>query len=43
MACPAATMLKLTIDHRELEVSAGATTLKGMPDSAEGCVVKATR
>jgi hypothetical protein len=36
-------MLKLMIGNREVELSAGATTVKGMPNSAKGPVVKATR
>jgi hypothetical protein len=36
-------MLKLTIDHDEVELWGGETTLKAMPDSTEGPVAKATR
>jgi hypothetical protein len=36
-------MLMLMIDYREVELSAGPITLKGMPNGTEGPVVKATR
>jgi hypothetical protein len=42
-ACLAATMLKLKIDHREVELSAVGTILKSMANNAKGSVVRATR
>ena len=42
-ACLAATMLKLKIDQREVELSAVGTILKSMANNAKGSVVRATR
>ena len=36
-------MLKLKIDHREVELSAVGTILKSMANNAKGSVVRATR